>query len=325
MNRLLAAADNALDRLARRTRSDTPAAILLLAPALALLATFALWPLLFSLWLSLHGGKFGAGAFVGLENYRAALASPDFHASLRVTLYYVCGVVPLTLGISLAAALALRSILLGRGFFRTILFLPYVTSAVAAAMAWRALLHPQSGPLNAAMAALGLPAQQWLLEPRGVLHLLSGGLVDPALGPSLALCMIILFDVWHGCGFAIVVLLAGLVSLPRELEEAARMDGAGSWGVFRHVIAPLLSPTLFFLAVVGVARAFQAFASFFALTQEGGRALGTTENMVMYLYNQFYVYGYWGYGAAVSVLLSTAIILLTLLQWRIAGRKVFYT
>src|SRR5690606_4357337 len=130
-----------------------------------------------------------------------------------------------------------------------IYFLPYITSAFAAALVWRAMLNPQTGIVNRALGGLGIPAQQWLLEPRGVLHLISGGLVPVDAGPSLALCCVIAFDVWHGLGFAVVILLAGLASVPRELEDAARIDGANAWQVARHVTLPMLSPTLYFLSI----------------------------------------------------------------------------
>jgi multiple sugar transport system permease protein len=133
-----------------------------------------------------------------------------------------------------------------------------------------------------------------------------------------------LFDVWHGLGFTVVILLAGLSSIPRELEEAARMDGASAWQVSRHVTLPMLSPTLYFLAVSGTIKGFQAFNSFYALTQSGGNTLGTTENMVLYLFANFYEFGRWGYGSAIAALLLAAIIGLTVIQARVARRWVYY-
>jgi ABC-type sugar transport system permease subunit len=177
---------------------------------------------------------------------------------------------------------------------------------------------------NLLLAWGGIAPQQWLLEPRGVLHLLTGGVVDPSIGPSLALCCIMLFDIWHGCGFMVVVFLAGLSSIPREIEESARIDGAGGLRTTWHITVPLLSPTVFFLAVVGVVRAFQAFNSFYALTQGGGNTQDT-RNLILYIYSQFYDYGYWGYATAVSTLLTLAIVALTAVQWRFVGRRVHYS
>lgn len=320
---LLGLADAFFERLRPRGHGDWPLALFLIAPAFLVITAFSLSPLVSSFIMSLYGGKLGAGDYVGLGNYLEAFQREDFRRSFLVTVYYALGTVPITLILSFCVAYALHGIALGRGMFRTLYFLPYVTSATAAAMVWRALLNPQGGVANAVLHTLGLPAQQWLLEPRGALHILTGGAVAPDVGPSLALCCIILFDIWHGCGFAIVLFLAGLSSLPREFLEAARVDGAGSLKILRHVVLPLISPTILFLATVGLAKSFQAFNSFFALTQ-GASTLGTTENLLMHIYANFYEYGYWGYGAAAATLLSAAILLLTALQWRIANRLVHY-
>jgi len=316
-----------LDALFERARSrrfgDGPLALFLLAPAILVIGAFSLSPLASAFVMSLFDGKHGNGHFVGLANYAEALGREDFRRSFLVTVYYALGTVPVTIVLSFFVATALHRVVLGRGLLRTLYFLPYVTSAAAAAMVWRALLHPQGGVLNVLLGHLGLPAQQWLLEPRGVLHIVTAGAIPPDLGPSLALCCIVLFDIWHGCGFAIVLFLAGLSAMPREYLEAAQVDGAGRWAMHRHVVLPLLSPTVLFLTTVGLIRSFQAFNSFYALTQ-GNSALGTTENLVMHIYANFYEYGYWGYGAAAATLLSAAILLLTAVQWRIARGLVHY-
>lgn len=318
---LLAWLDTCFDRWARGRLGYLPLAFFLLIPAGTILALFSVWPMLEALRMSLYGGKYGAGTFIGLGNYWDALNAADFRRSALVTFYYVLGTVPPTLVLSFIVAYALFHVARGRGFFRTVYFLPYVTSAVAAAVVWRALYNPQAGLFNALLLHAGLPAQQWLLEPRGVLHIVTGGIVPTTWGPSLALCCIMAFDIWHGSGFAIVIFLAALSAIPRELIEAARIDGAGPRALLRHVILPLLMPSILFLAIVGVVRGFQAFNSFYALTQGGGRAVTGTENMILYIYAQFYEYGYWGYGAAAATLMSLLIIVLTVVQWRFLGRQ----
>lgn len=317
----LAWLDRRFERLARGRLGHLPLALFLLLPACTVLALFSTWPILEALRMSLYGGKYGAGSFVGLGNYWDALNAADFRRSALVTFYYVAGTVPATLVLSFIVAYALFQVARGRGFFRTVYFLPYVTSAVAAAVVWRALYNPQAGLFNALLLHVGLPAQQWLLEPRGLLHLLTGGVVPATWGPSLALCCIMAFDIWHGSGFAIVIFLAAMSAIPRELIEAARIDGAGARAVLRHVILPLLMPSILFLTIVGVVRGFQAFNSFYALTQGGGRAVTGTENMILYIYAQFYEYGYWGYGAAAATLMSFLIVALTVVQWRFLGRQ----
>lgn len=311
-------------RHGRRMPSDGPVAAVLLAPALILLSVFVVYPMFSSVHMSLYGGRRAAGAFVGLGNYAGLARDPEFWRALAVTGYYIAGTVPLMLGLSLVIALALRRVGRARGFFRTVFFLPYVTSVVAAAMVWRALFNPQSGPVSLIVRSIAGASPNWLLEPRGVLHLITGGWAPPDAGPSLALCCVMLFDIWHGCGFMVVVFLAGLCAIPSELEDAVRVDGAGPVRGFFAVTLPMLSPTVFFLFTVGCVRAFQAFNSFYALTQSDGNGGLDTRNMVLFIYTQFYSYGYWGRAAAAATLLTLVIMGFTLLQWRYLGRKVFY-
>ena len=315
--------DNLLERAGRGRAGDAPLAAVLLIPAFSILGLFGIAPLFYAFYISLFGGKQGVGVFNGLGNYADALTRSEFWNSLLVTAYYAAGVVPVSMTLSFLIAYGLYRISRAQALLRIAYFLPYVTSAVAAAMVWRAVLAPNTGLANALLDYIGLPVQQWLLEPRSILNILSGGLLHERFGPSLALCCIIAFDIWHASGFMIVVFLAGLTAMPRELEEAARLDGAGTPQLLRHVVLPVLSPAFFFLAVVGAIKAFQAFNSFYALTQ-GSRTLGTTENLVMHIYANFYEYGYWGYGAAVATLLTLAIVILTLIQWYFIGKKVYY-
>lgn len=321
-DRILGFLDDRLERLQRRGFGDLPGAVVLLFPGLFILALFILIPMVSTFYMSLFGGRHGTGAFVGFNNYLDAFRSHDFRQSLLVTIYYVLGVIPISLVLSFFVAFGLYRIRKFRGLLRSFYFLPYVTSAVASALIWRSLFNPQSGVVNMILGFFGAAPQQWLLEPRGVLHILSGGAIPASWGPSLALVCIILFDIWHSCGFSIVVFLAGFSSLPPEIEEAARMDGAERWRLLRHITLPLLSPTLFFLLVVGVIKAFQAFNSFYALTQ--GENMADRQNLILYIYAQFYQYGYWGYASAVAVLLMLAIVALTFLQWRILESRIHY-
>ena len=313
-----------MDRLRTRTFQDAPAALFLLAPALIVLGVFGVAPLFYAVYMSLYGGRYGGGAFVGLANFREALHSESFWGSFRVTAYYALGTIPATMGVSFLIAYGLFRIVRGRSFFRTVYFLPYVTSVVAAAMIWRSLLNPQFGVANALLQWLGAAPQAWLLEPRGVLYLLTHGRVPASVGPSLALCCVILFEVWHASGFMVVVFLAGLTAIPRELEEAARIDGANAFQIIRKVILPLLSPTVFFLAIVSVIKSFQAFNSFYALTGNGRGPVDSTQNVTVYIYSNFYEYQRLGYGAAVATLLCITIVALTLFQWGLVGRRVHY-
>ena len=290
------------------------------------LGLFGFLPLLAAVYLSFFDYAEPGAPFVAVSKYVEALADPDFWSSVTVTVYYVFITVPATLGLSFVIAYALHRIVRGRGLLRTAYFLPYITSAVAAAMVWRSIFNHPRGLANLVLEYLGLPGQMWLIEQRGVLHLVSGGIIPPGTGPSLALCCVILFDIWHGIGFMVVVLLAGLSTIPGELEDAARIDGANRFQVIRRVTLPLLSPTIFFLLIVGTIRAFQAFNSFYALTQQPDRALfRPTTNMILFIYEKLYRDHDFGYGAAVATLFTMAIVVLTAIQWRFVGRRVHYT
>ncbi len=324
---LLDRADGILERIGGKRLADAPTALFLLLPTLLILGLFGVFPLFLSLYLSLFSGKGIHMKFAGLANYSRALSSGEFWNSLVVTCYYAAGTISVTLILSFVIASALFRLARARGLFRTLYFLPYVTSVVAAATIWRVLLHPYLGPINVLLQYVGFSAgdvPKWLLEPKGVLHLITGGAVPENWGPSLALCCVILFDIWHSSGFMIVIILAGLTAIPRELEEAAVIDGAGWIARNRYVVLPLISPTIFYLLIISLIRAFQGFNSFYALTGDGRGPYDTTQNMTVYIFTNLYVYQRLGYGAAVAVLLALGIGLLTLVQWLYVGRKVYY-
>jgi len=307
-------------------RDDRLSAILFLFPSTLVLATFGLVPIGFALYISLFKWGLARERFLGLENYVRALTSPEWWNALLVTLYYVLGVVPISLVLAIVLANVLFRVARGVGAYRTVYFLPYVTSTVAAAMVWSWIFHPQWGVVNAVLERLHLPTQRWLLEPRGIIELLVAplGVEVPAwaAGPSLALVVLILFAIWYSIGFDTVVLLAALSNVPRELEDAARIDGASTVKLARYVTIPLLSPTLFFLAIISVIRSFQAFNHIYVLT--GGGPLDTTCNATMYIFRSFYQYTKVGYGSAAAVLLFLIIVVLTVFQTRLLSRWVHY-
>jgi len=303
---------------------DLFSALVMLFPSFLVLIPFFILPLFYAFQLSLWGGKRNIGDFVGLKNYHIAFQNPLFWQSLKVTIYYAMMTVPATLILGFCIAYLLSKISRGKIFFRILFFVPYVTSTVAVAMVWRIFYNPQSGLFNFLLDSLGFPIQKWLLEPRGVLHILTGGMIPPQYGPSLALACISLFDVWHTFGFAVVVFLAGISTIPKEYYESARIDGARSLQILFHIEMPLLTPTWLFLITVQLIRSLQSFSSFYALSPSGGRTMGTTENLMLHIYSQFYEYGYWGYGSAVAIFLSVFIMTLTFIQWQWSRRYVFY-
>ncbi|MGC8834010.1 MAG: carbohydrate ABC transporter permease [Armatimonadota bacterium] len=314
----------------KRRTADAATAYLLILPAAVLIVAFHFAPVFYALFISLHKWSLIPEQFVGLANYAAVLRDEGFHQSLGVTIWYVIGTVPFAIGISLVLALMLFQPLAGRGVYRTIYFLPYVTSVVAAAVVWTWIYNPRYGILNYVLTRLGLcdpkSPPQWLLEPRGVFELILSnfGIRLPAwaAGPSLALVAVMIMAAWNAIGFNIIVFLAGLGSIPKELQEAARIDGADEWDVFWHVTFPLLSPTTFFLFIVSTIRAFQAFNQIYVMTRGG--PMGTTRTVTMYIFSRFYESHEVGYGAAVAIVLFLIILGFTLLQFRFASGRVVY-
>jgi ABC-type sugar transport system permease subunit len=287
-----------------------------------------------------------AESFVGFANYARLfreeviardwagnLAFGELGQSLIVTGYYTLFTVPVALFISFLIAVALFQKLKGRDLIRTVFFLPFVTSQVAAAMVFRWIYHPQVGVANAVLIKLGLPPQSWLLDGEPVLRraLQAVGIhwldkvPDLLAGPSLALVAVILFAIWSSLGFDIAIFLSALGQVPRELYDAARVDGANRWHLLRHVTVPVLSPTIFFLLIVSVIRSFQSFSSFYALVGAEGAPLGSTLSMTVAIFHNFYEKpSSVGYAAAFSFILFGIILLLSLIQFRVLGRKVHY-
>lgn len=321
---------------------------LFLAPTLVLLGLFDVLPVLLAGWISLWRWGIRAEAFIGLDNYRRVLtavpgesgrAVGEVGQSLLVSGFYALGTVPVTLLLAFAIANMLFQKVRFLTALRTAYFLPYITSTVAAGLAFAWLFNPQIGVLNALMEALGLPAQQWLLDPEPVLSRIAEGfgvtwptaIPDAFAGPSVALTCVILFTIWNTLGFSIVILLAGLVAINPEVLEAARVDGANHYQMARRIILPLLSPTMFFLLVVSTIRAFQSFNEIYVLTSGGGYGAGagspldTTLTLPVLIFRYLYERpGSVGYAAALSMVLFGALLVLTILQFRVAGSRVHY-
>jgi len=302
---------------------------LYLAPAAILLLTFSIYPLFHAVHISLHTnwGK-PRQEFAGLDNYRELLgADGEFRHSLGVSAWYVVGTVPVTLLLAFLIATLLFRKLRALGLFRTIYFLPYVTSTVAAAMVWRWIYAPNSrGALNAFLGWFGVAPQRWCGEYTGVFTLLAEavGLELPewAGGPSLALVSVMAFSVWHTLGFDVVIFLAGLSAIPREMHEAAEVDGANARQKMWHVTLPLLSPTLFFLLIISVIRSFQTFNQIYVLAPI--ERMGSAQNLILLIFNSFYVSGDQGMATAAAVLLFLLLLGLTALQMRVFGSRVHY-
>ena len=229
-------------------RAERRAAWLFLAPGLGLIGVFFLLPVAAALLLSFTDFDIYALAdprnarVVGLANYARLLGSPEFWGALRNTLYFVLVGGPLSILVALGAALLLnaRAVRL-RALFRTVYFAPFVTTLVAVALVWRYLYHPRYGLLNYALGLVGIGPIDWLADPRWAM---------PA---------IILLAVWKNFGYSMLVFLAGLQTVPEELYEAARLDGAGAWQRFKRVVLPLSAPAIMGAALVVLALSWDEF------------------------------------------------------------------
>jgi multiple sugar transport system permease protein len=320
--------------LKRRLR-NLPIALLFLAPALTILGIFSFYPLFYSIYISVHRWRLLKGPYIGLDNYRQALETREFWDSFVNTAWFALFTVPITMIVALTLAYLLFQKVKFLGVFRTIYFLPYVTSAVAAAAVWAWVFSPRNGLANTVLGWVGIGPQRWLQEPRGIFELMSAGLHLPwpgwLDGPSLALVAITVTVVWHNLGFQIVIFLVGLGAISKELYEAARVDGATERQVFFRITLPMLSPTIFLIAVISIIDAFKVFTPIYVMSgsanvgQRPGGPVGTTQTSVVYVLNQIYGGGArYGYAAAVAMFLFAVILALTLFQLWISRRWVRY-
>ncbi len=267
---------------------------------------FLLGPMIASIYISLTDwDSFTAPEWVGLENYKRLLTDdPVFWKALWNTFYYAAISVPLGLVIGLWLANLLNKQVRARKVFRTLIYLPTLVPLVATAMIFKMVLAP-SGPLNDVLGLVGIPGPSWLLESMWV---------KPAL---------ILLSVW-GAGAATVLLLAAMKGIPRELYEAAEVDGASPIRQFWSITVPQLTPIIFFNLIMGLIGAFQVFSQVYILTKPVGGPDNASQMMVPLLFNEAFSFYHMGYASAISWLLFAVILVFTLLAFRTARRWVFY-
>ena len=276
-----------------------------LAPGLLPLVLFTLGPMAASLIISLlRWDLLRPPRWKGLGNYAQLLGDPDFHAAVLHTLYFIVGYLPLAFVGGLAIALALNQRLRGVAIFRTIYFLPVVTSWVVVAFMWKWLLNPQSGIVNFALSLVGIHGPGWWTDP------------------GWAMPSIIVASAWKDLGFVMVILLAGLQAIPDDYYEAAAVDGAGRWARLWYITLPLLSPASFFVVVISLINSFQVFDQIWVMT--GGGPVDSTSVVVLQIVRNAFSYGQVGYASAMSWVLFAGILLVTLVQLRLQRRWVTY-
>jgi multiple sugar transport system permease protein len=288
-------------RTAPRGRKTARSALGFLSPSLLHLAVFVFTPIVFSAYLSLHRWDLVVAEkpFVGLGNFAAMAQDPYFWNALGNTLTYTLNV-PVGMTIALLLALLLNRRLSGVAVLRAIYFLPSMTSVVAAALVWMWIYHPSFGMANFVLSVIGFPPLQWLNSEQ------------------TALMSVMIFTVWLGLGYQMVIFLAGLQAIPSELYAAARVDGAGPWRLFWNVTLPLLKPTTFFVLVTSFIASFQVFTSVYVMT--AGGPVRSTDVFVYHIYQVAWEQLQMGYASAMSWVLFVIIMAATWVQFRFMGR-----
>lgn len=323
-------------RIRNSRLQETAEGYLYLAPAAGILAIFWFIPVVFSVLMSFtnwgSASNFSTVEWIGLSNYLRAFKDETFRLTFWNTVNYVIYSVPLTLAASLSVALLLNSRIRGRNGFRTIYFLPFVTTWVAISIVFKYVFDEQFGLANYLLEKMGWMTYGWLNEPRGIYQVLMEDhfKMDPRelhplfAGPSLAMFAVILTSVWRDLGYFMVIFLAGLQNIDRSYYEAAEIDGASAWQRFRHVTVPLLSPTTLFIMIVAMIAAFKIFVPMYVMTPTGGPGK-TTATMVFHVFETgFQGYREMGYASAIAYILFLVILLLTVFQNRVFGKKVHY-
>ncbi|MCX6044402.1 MAG: sugar ABC transporter permease [Chloroflexi bacterium] len=281
--------------------------LLLVGPNLGLFFIFTYWPLLYNGYLSFVRWDLLAPVklWVGLGNYQELFTSPDFGKIITNTISFTIAAVGLTCSLALLLALLLNQPLRGRTVARSIIFSPVMLSGAAIGIVWIYILDPRYGLLDVLIRAVGLRSPNWLLDPHWAM---------PA---------VVIVYVWKNLGYAVVIYLAGLQAIPRELYEAALVDGASNWARFRHVTIPGLSPVMFFLVLTTILATFQTFDVIKVMTNGG--PVDATTTLIYYLYQEGFVGFNAGRAGVTAVVLFGAMLIFTMVQMRYTQRKVYYS
>jgi multiple sugar transport system permease protein len=286
-------------------RRDSLAGYLFIAPQMIGITVFVLIPLGLVFWYSLHEWNVLAQTFrfQGLENYRTLLSDPGLVQVLIATGIFSVGLVIFNMSLALLLAVLLDQKLKGITFYRTLFFSPVVVSLVAWTIVWGFLLQ-NNGGINALLATLGIEGPNWLRHP------------------TTAMISVIVVQVFKNVGLNMVLFLAALQGVPRELYEAARVDGTPAFKQFTRITLPMISPTVLLTSIITIVGSLQVFAQIAVLTQ-GGPGMSTTV-LVYYLYQQAFQFHKFGYGATLSIVLFVIVAVLTFIQWQMRRKLVFY-
>lgn len=286
-------------------RRDSLAGFLFIAPQLIGIVIFVLIPLGLVFWYSLHEWNVLANTFTytGAQNYRMLIGDGNLREVMGATAIFSAGLVVFNLSLSLLLAVLLNQKLAGIAIFRTLFFSPVVVSLVAWTIVWGFLLQ-KNGGINGMLLMIGIEGPNWLREE------------------TTAMISVIVVQVFKNVGLNMILFLAALQGVPKELYEAARIDGAPAFKRFRRITLPLISPTILLTSIITIVGSLQVFAQIAVLTQ-GGPGLSTTV-LVYYLYQQAFQFHFFGYGSTLSILLFVIVAILTFAQWQMRKRIVFY-
>jgi len=287
----------------RQAQRQYKAALPLVLPALFFLIIFQFWPIINSVVVSFFNYNMVADVktWVGGENFSHMMHDPIFWKTVKNTFYYFILKVPVQMALALFLAILVRQPFRGVGTIRTIILIPTITSMVVVSTIWGLMYHPNNGLFNGILQSLNLPPQKFLIDTKQAM-------------PSLAV-----MTIWKDVGFNMIFFLAGLMSIPEEYYEAAKIDGANRWQLFLHVTLPLLSGTTIFVLITSMIAAFKVFTPVFIMTK-GGPA-SATRVIVLYIYENAFVYNKMGYAAAISVVLALFLLGASLIQMSISKRS----
>ncbi|MBT5060432.1 MAG: sugar ABC transporter permease [Gemmatimonadetes bacterium] len=293
-----------------------------IAPGLLMLATFFAYPLLDTFWLSLHRYNiFNPPVWAGLDNFERAFGDELFWRVTANTLLYAAMVVPALVVVSFFLALLMNSTIRGIQIFRTVYYIPVVTSIVVAGIAWK-WLYNSDGLINAVLKGFGIAGPSWLADTRGVpeallsffgLEVTSGWFSEPCV----ALASVAMVTIWKASPYYMIIYLAGLQGIPPQLEEAARVDGAGRWRIVRHITIPSIQPYTLVVSIIATIGALRTFGEVYVMTSGG--PFHRTNLLAYYIYTLGFKYLEVGYAAAVSLLLLGLILVFAVINFRVAG------
>lgn len=284
------------------------AAYLFLAPALTAIFVFFFIPVISAFVISFTDfdiyaiGNYSKFRFTGLDNYIKLFENPLFWKALKNTFLFVLVSGPLSIAVSLGAALLLNSKLVRfKGIFRLVYFMPVVTTLVAVSIVWRFIYHPGFGLLNYGLSFIGIGKIDWLGDP------------------NWAMPSIIILSIWKNFGYNMIIFIAGLQNIPEELYEAAHIEGANGWQRFTKITLPMLAPTTIFITIITMIGYFQLFAEPYIMTQGG--PLDSTLSIVLYMYQEGFRWWNMGYSSSIAFVLFVIILAGTLLQMWYQKRK----